>query len=104
VGINRIVLSLAAVDGFQVECVPEHERSLLTSAEVSEPVPGQHTLDGHDDIGAIWRNRPEECRWTGLRVLVEQDLLSLIQDADSPCCGHADRCRHTRGTAWCRIA
>jgi hypothetical protein len=45
-------------------------------------VPGKETLDGDDDIGAIRCNSLEECLWTGLHVLVEQDLPSLIQDAD----------------------
>jgi hypothetical protein len=34
------------------------------------------------------QNRPEECLWTALHVLVEPDLPSLIQDAD----------RHAAGT------
>jgi hypothetical protein len=80
--LTRLVCGLAAVAGGPVERVPEYERHVLTSAEVSEPGPGQETLDGPDDIGAIRRHRPEECLWTGLHVLVEQDLPSLIQDAD----------------------
>ena len=45
-------------------------------------VPGQETLDGHDKIGALRCHGPEECLRTGLHVLVEQNLASLVQDAD----------------------
>jgi hypothetical protein len=62
--------------------MPKHERNPLTSAEVGEPVPGKDTLDGHDDIGAIQCNSPKECLWTGFHVLVQQNLPSLVQDAD----------------------
>jgi hypothetical protein len=87
VRLHRSVVGLAAVERLHVERVPEHKRHLLTRAEVSEPGPGQETLDGHDDLGAIRQTRPEECLWTGLHVLMAQDLPSLIQDADIQAAG-----------------
>jgi hypothetical protein len=87
VRINRIVLSLPAVNRCHREGMPEHERNPLTSAEVGEPVPGQETLDGHDASGATWCHGPEECFRTGLHVLVEPDPPSLVQETDRPAPG-----------------
>jgi hypothetical protein len=83
VRINLLVLGLATVKSFPVERVAEHDRNRLMSAEVSEPIPGNEALDGHDDVVAIRRQRPKEGLWTGLHVLVEQDLPRLVEDADS---------------------
>jgi hypothetical protein len=85
--LNRIVVGLAPGDRLPVERVPEHARNPLLSAEVRAPVPGKATRDGHAASGALRCHRPEACLWTGLHVLMAQDLPSRIQDADRHAAG-----------------
>jgi hypothetical protein len=39
--------------------VAEHEGDLLGRTEIGDPVPGEHALNGHDEIVAVRRNRLE---------------------------------------------
>src|SRR4051812_15999265 len=48
-GVDLVVLGLAAVDGFHVEGVAEHDGDLLLLAEVGQPVPGEHALGADDE-------------------------------------------------------
>ena len=47
---NPVVLGFGAVNGLHVEGVAEDEGDAFAGAEVCEPVPGEHALDGHDEV------------------------------------------------------
>ena len=49
-GIDAIVFDLGTVDSSHVEGVAEDEVDVFLIAEISEPVPGEHALDGDDDV------------------------------------------------------
>ena len=51
-GIDFVVLGLAAVDRIHIERVAQDEGNALAGTQVSEPVPGEHALDGHDETFA----------------------------------------------------
>lgn len=51
-GIDLVVLGLAAVDGRHVERMAEHEVNLLGGAEVSEPIPARDALHSDDEVAA----------------------------------------------------
>jgi hypothetical protein len=52
-GIDPVVFRFATVDRLHVEGMPEDERNVLLSAEVGEPVPGEHAFDGDHNTVAI---------------------------------------------------
>src|SRR5215467_3422042 len=80
-GINAVVLRLAAVDGLHVQGVTKHEGNVLLSAEVGEPVPGEHALGGDDQTGAIRRDRLKERNRLGGDLAMQQLVASLAEDA-----------------------
>jgi len=81
VGIARVVFGLAPMDGLHVEGMTEPEGNPLLSTEISQPIPGEHTFDTDDDLLALGRNDLEERFWRGWHVTVNQNLPSLVQDA-----------------------
>jgi len=52
--------SLAAVNGFHVQGMAEHEGNLLTLAQVGDPVPGEHALDADHQAVAEGRDGLEQ--------------------------------------------
>jgi hypothetical protein len=50
VGVDPVILSLAAMDSLHVKGVAEDEGDLLLGADISEPVPDEHALEPGDDI------------------------------------------------------
>src|SRR5262245_29999685 len=81
VGVDRIVLRLAAVDQLEVEGVAEDEVDLLRSAEVGEPVPGEHALTADDQAVAKRGQRVEHCRrGRGHRGLADEGA-GAVEDA-----------------------
>ena len=59
-GVELVVLGFAAVDGFHVQRVSEHEGDVLVPAHVGEPVPGEHALDADDQSVAEGREGVQE--------------------------------------------
>jgi len=53
VGVDLVVLSLAAVDGFHVQGVAEDEGEAFARAQVGDPIPGEDALDGHHEVVAV---------------------------------------------------
>ena len=51
--IDAIVLGLAPMDGFHVECMTENQGDVLPAAEVGEPLPAEDTLDTDDEVLAV---------------------------------------------------
>ena len=81
-GIDLVVLRFAAVDGLHVEGVSENELDAFASAQVGQPVPGEHALDGDDEIVAERHDGLQEGLRSALDVPVEQDLAVLIEDTE----------------------
>jgi len=81
-GIHPIVLDLSAVNGFHIESVSKDERDLLAGTQVGEPVPGEDTFHGDDEIIAKGCDRLEERLGSGRHVPVKNDGALLIQDAN----------------------
>jgi hypothetical protein len=52
-GVNPVVLGLAAVDRLHVEGVAEDEGDGFLGAEVGEPVPAEDALDADDEVVAV---------------------------------------------------
>ena len=53
-----------------------------SSAEVSEPVPGEDAFDSDNQTVPIGRNGLEKRFRTGFHIAVEQDLPVLVHEAD----------------------
>jgi len=82
VGVDPVILGFAAVDGFHVQGVAEDEGNPLPRTQVSEPVPGEHALDGHHEILAVRSHELKECLRVGSEVLVDLDVSGLIENTD----------------------
>jgi len=70
------------VDRFHIEGVAEDEGDPLGAAQVGEPVPGEHALDGNHEIFPVRRDSLEERLRGRPEVAVQQDLARLVEDAD----------------------
>src|SRR5262249_21439307 len=86
-GIDLVVLRLAAVDGLHVEGVTQDEGNLLSLTQVCQPVPAEQALTGHDQAVAIRRNRFEERVRLRGHFLVQDNLAGLVEDAQVHCPG-----------------
>ena len=82
VGINLVVLRLAAVDGLHRQRVAEHERDALRRADIGQPVPREHALGRHDQILSVRRDHLEERRRRRRHVAVHEHLAGAVEDAD----------------------
>jgi hypothetical protein len=81
-GVEVVVLGLAAVDGLHVQGVAEHEGDPFLVAEVGEPVPGEHALAGDGQAGAEGRHGFKDGLRGGGDGVVEDDGTLGIEDAD----------------------
>jgi hypothetical protein len=81
-GIDAVVFDLGAVDGSHVEGVAEDEGDVFFIAEVSEPIPGEHALDGDDDVFAVGFDGLKEGIGLSVDVLVEHDVPVLVEDTE----------------------
>jgi hypothetical protein len=52
----------------------EDEGNLLPGAQVGEPVPGEHALDGNDQVFSIWCDGIEKKFRVSLDVLLEKGV------------------------------
>ena len=80
-GVDLVVLGLAAVDGFHVKGVAEDEGDAFGGAEVGEPVPGEHALGGDDQVVAEGGDGIEEGARLGGDFAVQQGGAGLVEDA-----------------------
>jgi hypothetical protein len=62
--------------------MPQDKGNALLRTEVGEPLPGKHTLDGHDEPLTVRGDGPEKGFRSGFHVAVQQDFSLLIHDAD----------------------
>ena len=86
-GVDVVVLGLAAVDRLHVQRMAEHEGNLLLPAQVGDPVPGEQTLDGDDHVGPEGASTSSSSCFSAGRLLLQDDGAGLIDDADGqePC-------------------
>jgi hypothetical protein len=81
-GIDSVVFDLGAVDRFHVEGMTEDEGDVFALTEIGKPIPGEHTLDGDDDVVAVGVDDLEERLGFGGQVPVSDDLAILIENTD----------------------
>jgi hypothetical protein len=82
VGIELVMLGLAAMDGVPGEGVSRDNGDGLCSAETGEPIPGAQACDGDDETLTVGRNGLEERCRRGVHRAGHQDLTSVAQEAD----------------------
>src|SRR4029450_13195591 len=76
------MFGLPAMDGFHVEGVPQDKGDFLFSAEIGEPIPGEHAFDRDDQTLTVGSNSREEWFRSGFHITVQQGLTIVAQDAD----------------------
>jgi hypothetical protein len=82
IGVDAIVLGLAAVDRFHVQSMSEHEGDVMFGTPIAEPVPAEHALDSNDDVVAERRDRLQKGLEVTGQVAVQDDRPGRVQDAD----------------------
>src|SRR4029450_4094608 len=70
------------MDGFHVESVPQDKGDFLFSAEIGEPIPGEHAFDRDDEPLTVGSNGLEERFRSGFHITVQQGLTIVAHDAD----------------------
>ncbi len=70
------------MNGCHGQGVPEHERDVFGRTEIREPVPREHALGRDDEMGAVRRDRLEECGRGGGDVPVHEHLAGGVEDAE----------------------
>jgi hypothetical protein len=81
VGLDHIVFGFAAMDGPPIEGMPADKGDTLLRTQVSQPIPGKHTLNGHDEALAVRGNGREKGLRSGCHVAVQQDVSIATHDA-----------------------
>jgi hypothetical protein len=79
---DLLVCGVAAVHGFHGEGLPQGKGNTFLRPEVSQPIPGQQTLAGHDEPLAVRGDGLEKGFRSGFQVAVPQDGSRLMHDAD----------------------
>ncbi len=80
-GINPIILSLAAMNGFHIEGMAQDKRDVLLGTQIGDPVPGEHAFGSNDDVFPERLYGVEKDFQVGSYVSVQHDLSRGIQDA-----------------------
>ena len=81
VGVDLVVVGLAAMDGLHREGMTEDKRDTVFSTEVSKPVPRKHTFGSQDDLSAVGGDGLQKRLRGGLHVPVQQCFTGLVEDA-----------------------
>jgi hypothetical protein len=102
--VELVVCSVATRDGFPIERVPEDTRHPCARTEVGQPRPGEEAFDADDESGPVGCHGLETRFWASRHMPVDKTLAILVQDAEGPWCGHADRCHSNIGVVSWRIA
>jgi hypothetical protein len=82
VRIDLVVFGFAAMDGFHIEGTTQDEGDVLVRTGVGEPVPGENTLDGHDQAMPIRGHGFEEGFRRGFHLAVQQEFPVAAQNTD----------------------
>src|SRR5215471_12131645 len=95
-GIALRVFGFATVQSLHREGMPQDTGHALLCTELSQPVPGTHTRDGHDEPLAVWGDGLEQGFRRGLPSALQQAFASMVQDTD----GHAPRVQINTAVKW----
>ena len=79
-GVELLVLRLAAVEGLQRQGRPEDTREPCVRPQVGEPVPGEEAFDGDDEVVPRGRKGFEQGIGTGWHIPVQHNRAVLTQD------------------------
>jgi hypothetical protein len=82
VRIACVVFGLPAMDGLHIAGMPKDDREPCVGTEVGEPVPGEHTLDRHDNPLSIRGNGVQKGLRSGCHSAMPQDLAVRVEDAE----------------------
>ncbi len=61
--------------------MPEDKWNVFLFAKVSQPIPGEHAFGTNNNIVTVWLYGPEEGFGVGFYVSVQDNLTSVIEDA-----------------------
>jgi hypothetical protein len=82
-GVNAVVLVLAAVNGFEVERVGQDEMDAGVRTGIGEPIPAEHALGADGQVVAIGRDEFEEIGEVIVSDVGVDELFAVaIQHAD----------------------
>src|SRR5215218_3480789 len=82
VGVEPVVLRLAAVDRFHVESMAEDKGDPLFAAQVGDPVPAEQALDGHRQVLSVGGEGLQQLLSITGQFPVDQGFALLVQNAD----------------------
>ncbi len=57
----------------------EDEGNLVIAAEVTDPIPGEETLDTDDDVGAVGGEGVEEDLLVGFDLRLANDIAGMVE-------------------------
>jgi hypothetical protein len=80
--VDPVVCGLAPMDGLHREGMAEDTRDACIGTQVSEPAPGEHALDRHDETLSIRSNGLQEGIRVGLHMAMDKNLAALVEDAE----------------------
>jgi hypothetical protein len=72
-----------AMDRLHVERMAEHRSDPFLGAEVGQPLPGEHTLNGHGEIAPLGRPVIEQRLRAGFEMAADQECTIAVHDADA---------------------
>ena len=87
VGVDSVVLRLAAVDGLHVKGVAEDKGEALLATEVGHPVPAEEAFDGDRQVLSVGSESLQQPFSVTGQLPVHQGLALLVQDADIEAAG-----------------
>src|SRR5919109_4816484 len=70
------------MDGFHIEGMAQDKGNALFSAEIGQPIPGEHAFDRYDKTLPVGSNGFEEGFRSGWHIAVQQELTIVAQDTD----------------------
>ena len=81
VAVEFIVLGLPSMKGSHIQRMPQHEVDPFVGAQVGQPVPGEHALDGYYEVLPIGLDHAQELFPAGLQVAVQERFAGRIDNA-----------------------
>jgi len=81
VGIDSVVLRFSTVDGFHIECMAKDETDTFFLAQISQPIPGEGTLNSDDKIIPVLLDRFQEYLPVSLDVSMEKHRALAVNNA-----------------------
>ena len=82
VSVDLVIFGLSAVDGFHIERVAQDEEDFFSSAEIREPIPGEHAFNRDYDILPVRSNELQESIGIRRQVAMYENVAFAVQDAD----------------------